>query len=146
MLWRQLSWEGDAQGGSWGLAPPSWPPAKHRPTKMSMQNRGNRHWKKTTLTRRKMTWYHNMFHVVSFPSFSSFWYLVESDSNMLSNAEVRSRSFSAPKPVLVWVGANAFRNRDAGWMDTSWLWITQTSTSYRYPVYLCDFGQDTYCL
>ena len=37
---------------------------------------------------------------LSFPSFSSFWYLVESDSKMLSNAEVRSQSFSAPKPEV----------------------------------------------
>ena len=32
--------EGDAQGGSWGLAPASSPPGERRPSKMSIQKQG----------------------------------------------------------------------------------------------------------
>ena len=54
--------EGDAQGGSWGLAPASSPPDERQPSKMSIQYQGGHHWRKS-VTREEMTFYHNAPHV-----------------------------------------------------------------------------------
>ena len=50
---------------------------------------------------------------------------------MLSNAEVRSQAFSVHKPEI--------NCACVSWGNTSWLWVTQTSTSYRYPCLLVWF-------
>lgn len=54
--------EGDAQGGSWGLAPASSPPGERHPSKMSIQNQGGSPLKEKSNQEKKMTLYHNVPH------------------------------------------------------------------------------------